>query len=242
MQNATNSNISGNDTLYDILKNINPPNKKRLSEELFIVLRNAILNGELKEGYVFPNENELCKQLDIGRSTLREAYAPLETLNLICRTKNGTYVNDEAEVKNPMNFDIIAKYSNRRNIMEFREVIEVAIAYSAAKYANEADIVKLTTIVDKMKESCDNLDNLTVYDFQFHTELARISGNELFLIALKVVKEGYEKFAYDVFRKILIEQSIQDHLELIDAIKKNDSKLAKSVMRKHLNHIKKVAI
>ncbi|MBG0765754.1 MAG: FadR family transcriptional regulator, partial [Tissierellales bacterium] len=108
-------------------------------------------------------------------------------------------------------------------------------AYSAAKYATEDDILILKSIVKKMKENIDNLDILTVYDFEFHSELARISRNELFVIALKVVKEGYEKFAYEVFKNNLIEWSIEDHVEIITALEKNDSKLAKSIMRKHLN-------
>ncbi len=242
MQNTTNTDINSSEKLYNILQNITHSSRKRLSEKLFISLRNAILSGDLEEGYIFPNENELCKKLDIGRSTLREAYAPLETLNLICRTKTGTYVNNESEIKNPMNFNIIAKYSNPKDIMEFRDVIEVAVAYSAAKYATPEDISILKSIVEKMKSNSDNLEVLTVYDFEFHSELARISGNELFLIALKVVKEGYERFAYEVFKRNLIEWSIEDHLEIIKALEKNDSKLAKSIMRKHLKHIKKVAL
>ncbi|MBG0765753.1 MAG: FadR family transcriptional regulator, partial [Tissierellales bacterium] len=127
MKSSINSGSENNEKLYDLLHDITNTSKKRLSENLFLSLRNAILRGELEEGYIFPNENELCKKLDIGRSTLREAYAPLETLNLICRTKTGTYVNNESEIKNPMNFNIIAKYSTPKDIMEFRDVIEVAI-------------------------------------------------------------------------------------------------------------------
>ena len=48
-------------------------NKKHISEELFEKLRDAILRGELPAGYVFPNENELCQKLNIGRGSLREA-------------------------------------------------------------------------------------------------------------------------------------------------------------------------
>lgn len=236
------NDLNPNEKLYDILKEINPHSKKRLSEELFITLRNAILSGNLKEGYVFPNENELCKQLDIGRSTLRESYAALETLNLICKTKNGTYVNSESEVKNPMNFDLIAKYSNPKDIIEFREIIEVGIAYSAAKHATKEDLDKLRHWVEMMRSSYGNSASLTIYDFEFHSELAKISGNELFLIALQVVRVTYEKFVYDVFEKNLFDQSIEDHLAIIEALSKNDSKMAKAVMRRHLSHIKKARL
>jgi GntR family transcriptional regulator, transcriptional repressor for pyruvate dehydrogenase complex len=228
--------------LYDILKGINPLSKRRLSEDLFIKLRNAILSGELESGYSFPNENELCKQLDIGRSTLREAYASLETLNLIKRTKNGTFVNAESEVKNPMNFDLIAKYSDPKDIMEFREIIEVGISYSAAKNATQDDIEKLEYWVNMMKKSYGDGDiaTLTIYDFEFHSQLAQISGNELFIIALQVVRVSYEIFVYNAFKRNLFDESIEDHLAIIDALRINDPKLAKTVMRKHLGHIKRM--
>lgn len=238
MQNDLNSNE--NNKLFNILKDVNPLSKRRLSEDLFIRLRNAILSGELPEGYVFPNENQLCKELDIGRSTLREAYASLETLNLITRTKNGTYVNTETEVKNPMNFDLVAKYSNPEDVMEFRELIEVGIAYSAAKNATDEDIEKLLNIVDMMKNSLDDLAKLTIYDFEFHSQLAIISGNELLNIALEAVRVSYETFVYNAFKKGLIFESIKDHLAIIDALRNNDPKMAKTVMRKHLSHIKKM--
>lgn len=226
--------------LYDILKDINPISKRRLSEDLFIKLRNAILSGEIPGGYIFPNENELCKQLDIGRSTLREAYASLETLNLITRTKNGTFVNKETEVKNPMNFDLVAKYSNPKDIMEFREIIEVGIAYSAAKNATKDDIEKLEYWVEMMKKSYSDIATLTIYDFEFHSQLAQICGNELLNIALQVVRVSYEKFVYNAFKKGLFNESIEDHTAIIDALRINDPKMAKTVMRKHLNHIKRM--
>ena len=68
--------------------------RRNISDVIFRRIRDAIISGELPPGYVFPNENELCKKLNIGRSSLREAYSPLETLKLISRSKAGTYVND----------------------------------------------------------------------------------------------------------------------------------------------------
>ena len=69
-----------------VLTSLTIESRKHISEELFLKLRDAILNGDLPEGYVFPNENELCQQLHIGRGSLREAYSCLETLHLITRT------------------------------------------------------------------------------------------------------------------------------------------------------------
>lgn len=221
---------------------LNITNRKRMSEELFIKLRNGILNGTLPGGYVFPNENELCKMLDIGRSTLREAYAPLEKMNLIRRTKNGTYVNDESATRNAMNFDVIAKNADPANIIQFREILEVAIAEAAARKATPEDVAELTRIVDLMKKSKNDVDRLTLCDYDFHSYLAKVTGNELLMITLSAVRVSYENFVFEVFNRGLIPQSIEDHLGIIESLRKNDPAMAKKMMRKHLRHIKKVAL
>lgn len=228
---------------HDIFFNeLNITNRKRMSEELFVKLRNGILNGTLPGGYVFPNENELCRRLDIGRSTLREAYAPLETMNLIRRTKNGTYVNEESITRNTMNFDVIAQNADPASIIEFREILEVGIVGNAAKKAAEADIAELERLVDLMIKCKDDVERLTLYDFEFHSYLAKITQNELLMITLNAVRLSYENFVYEVFHRGLYLQSIEDHSEIIEALKKNDPTMAKKVMRAHLRHIKKVAV
>ena len=44
--------------------------RRNISDVIFRRIRDAIISGELPPGYVFPNENELCKKLNIGRSSL----------------------------------------------------------------------------------------------------------------------------------------------------------------------------
>lgn len=44
----------------NVLTSLTIESRKHISEELFLKLRDAILNGDLPEGYVFTNENELC--------------------------------------------------------------------------------------------------------------------------------------------------------------------------------------
>ena len=80
-------------------------NNGGLSEMLFVNLRDAIYTGRLPSGYRFPNENDMCKVLNVGRSTLREAYTGLVVLDLIARKKSGTYVNNIMALKNSLPFN-----------------------------------------------------------------------------------------------------------------------------------------
>ena len=63
-----------------------------MSDMVYEKISMLIQNGDIPEGYVFPNEAVLCEQLAIGRSTIREAYKALELSGYVTRTKRGTIV------------------------------------------------------------------------------------------------------------------------------------------------------
>jgi len=221
----------------DIFDSLNINNKKRISEELFTKLRDAIISGKLPENYSFPSESELCKKLDVGRSTLREAFASLETLNLITRKKNGTYVNEESGFKNFMNFDAITQQTNYYNVFEFRKVLEIGIAGSAAKKAKPEDIIILESIVNSMECNLNDVKTLTICDYEFHSQLAKISDNELLIIAFNATLPYYEKYIFEAFENNIYVQSVSDHKEIIKALEINDAKQARMAMHNHLKHI-----
>lgn len=63
--------------------------QKNMSDMVYEKISMLIQNGDIPEGYVFPNEAVLCEQLAIGRSTIREAYKALELSGYVTRTKRG---------------------------------------------------------------------------------------------------------------------------------------------------------
>ena len=234
------SNILQDKQELELFDTINISNRKRIAEELFFMLRDAILLDELPEGYVFPNENLLCKKLDIGRSSLREAYASLEAVGLITRTKNGTFVKAKVDTHTSVNFDKIAQFSNPNTVIEYRRVVEIGVARHAALRATPEDILALIEIVDSMEENANSPEALTVYDFCFHQMIAKITQNDLLVIALNSAQISYEKFVLAAFKKNLFLQSVADHRAIIRALRQNDPDEAERQMREHLSHIEAV--
>jgi len=214
-------------------------NKKHIAEELFERLRDAILSGELPAGYVFPNENELCQKLNIGRGSLREAYSPLETLHLITRTKSGTYVNSQEEIQNSMNFEAIAQRTEAQNLAEYRQVVEIGMVQLAATKATPKDIEKLETILEQMRDAGEDAVKLSQLDFDFHSALVRITHNELLLIAFNTIRGIYEDYTESVFERGYCAQSLVDHKAIIDGLRDGDAELAGVMMRRHLEHVER---
>ena len=214
-------------------------NKKHISEELFEKIRDAILSGELPAGYVFPNENELCQKLNIGRGSLREAYSPLETLHLITRTKAGTYVNAQEVIQNSMNFVAIAQRTEAQNLAEYRQVVEIGMAQLAATKATEQDVERLEAILAQMKLAGEDAVKLSQLDFDFHSALVRITNNELLLITFNTIRSVYEDYTESVFERGYRDQSFVDHSAIIEALRANDAELAGLMMRRHLEHVER---
>lgn len=220
-----------------IFESLSLENRKHISEELFLKLQEAILSGELPEGYIFPNENELCQKLNIGRSSLREAYSSLETLHLITRTKAGTYVNSQADIQNNMNFVAIAKRTDAQNLREYRQIVEIGTARLAARKVTDEDIRKMEHILEIMAESGDDPTKLSQLDFDFHSSLVRITGNELLIIAFNTIRSIYEDYTESVFARGYFEQSVLDHRAIIEALRARDPRQAEAMMDRHLGHV-----
>lgn len=214
-------------------------NRRHISEELFLKLREAILSGELPEGYVFPNENELCQQLKIGRNSLREAYASLETLHLITRTKSGTYVNSEREIQNSMNFVAIAKRTDAQNLREYRQIVEIGTAQLAASKVTDNDILNLERILEMMRHSESDPTKLSQLDFDFHSSLVRITNNELLIIAFNTIRSIYEDYTESVFAQGYFKQSLVDHQLILEAIRDRNPEKAGNMMSQHLEHVER---
>lgn len=223
-----------------VLTSLTIESRKHISEELFLKLRDAILNGDLPEGYVFPNENELCQQLHIGRGSLREAYSCLETLHLITRTKIGTYVNSTSEIQNSMNFLAIAKRTDARNLKEYRQIVEIGTAQLAAKKATPEHIQRLEELLAAMNAAGDDPTKLSQLDFEFHSSLVRITDNELLFITFNTIRSIYEGYTEQVFAQGYFQQSLVDHRAIVAALREKNAEKAGAMMAMHLENVERV--
>ena len=211
--------------------------RRNISDVIFRRIRDAIISGELPPGYVFPNENELCKKLNIGRSSLREAYSPLETLKLITRSKSGTYVNDLDIYQNAMNFEAIAKQTDVKNLAEYRQIFEIGAIQLAAKCATEKNVTCLRNILKKMEEVPDDSVALSQYDFEFHAYLMKMTHNELLIVMFNSIRKAYKSLTESIFAMGCLPTTINEHLAIVDAIADHDPVLAAHMMQLHLSNV-----
>ena len=107
---------------------------QKISEDII----SFILNEHLQPGDKLPNEAHLAKELNIGRSSLREAMKLLASRNIVTiRQGSGTYVaSSPGVVDDPLGFTFIPdKKKLVQDLLEVRFLLEPAIAAKSATYA-----------------------------------------------------------------------------------------------------------
>lgn len=228
----------------DLYNNLSEVTKRSLTGTLLERLIDMIMNETLKPGYTFPNENDLCRQLGIGRSTLREAYTALSAMGFISRTKSGTTVNSRRQIVSSVPLRYLLRFSDLDEIMEYRIMLETQTAFLAAKYADDTTISEMENIIREMKENHgSDVARLSQLDINFHFTIAMASNNSLLKNTLVAVTNELERSSYSGYSvnpETTIANSISYHEQILEAIREHDQKRAKRAMRNHVKDIYKV--
>lgn len=145
-------------------------NAQSISNRVYEILREKILNGELAPG-VRLDLQSIEKQLGISRTPIKEALYLLEIDGLIeINPRSGTYVAD-------LTPEDVAE------CCEIRRVLEVYAIELAIQRASGEDIQKLQALVQELAELTAMKDPDAVYtrhlrvDHEFHRQIVALAGN-----------------------------------------------------------------
>ncbi len=212
----------------------------KVADRLAEKIRYMIVAGKLPAGYVFPNENEFCSYLNVGRSSLREAYHLLENNGFITRTKRGTFVNNDEEIATKMPFNVAVEMSDFEDLLEFRLMIEAQIAGFAAKRASAEDLAELEQSVTAMEQGLSDITKLTYADTMFHLGMAKASHNRLLEHVMRTAIEPFSASIYHIFNSAdeeIQQRALASHKNILQAVKEQDEKEAKRRMRRHIEDV-----
>jgi DNA-binding FadR family transcriptional regulator len=217
------------------------------SRQIVEKIRGAIGDGFLSQGDKLPPERDLCVQLGVSRTSLREAMRILEAYGLVETTQgNGAYVTDKFS-ENVFEFLGFGKKLNRRNfkyLLNARKILEVGAVEQALGTGGASDEgpppETLDRLVDEqMKE--ENFSRLGALDAQFHEELVAMSHNPL-LVTLyrmihKIVLQGTsEVITYPPSRDILL----RDHRKIARTFISRNRKACIRAICEHLKITEKL--
>jgi GntR family transcriptional regulator, transcriptional repressor for pyruvate dehydrogenase complex len=203
-------------------------------EETLERLGTAIKLGLLEPGTRLPAERDLCEQLSIARSTLRQALTALVQsghLHAVRGRGGGTFVAEAPPTAPPSP----ERLANWRAVVDTRLATELGVAVLAAERAEPAAIERLDELVAVMAASLEDFEAYRIADVHFHIGLAEATGTAA-LVASMTEAQGAMT---DVISLIahppeVLAWSNAQHVRLVDCLERRDPALALRIMAEHL--------
>src|SRR5690348_18434384 len=125
------------------LNSITPVVRTKLTSSVFEQLLSYVVGGSWRPGDRIPPERELCQQLGIARTSLREALEAMELIGMLdSRVGDGTFVCDRSEfLSRPLLWALTGTdQAELRDIMEARLFLERDLAGLAAERASDVEV------------------------------------------------------------------------------------------------------
>lgn len=219
-------------------------NQKLLAPQVEEELMNYILHEPVSIGEKIPNEYELARRFGVGRSTIREVVKSLVTKGILeVRRGSGTYVVSTSSLEaDPLGLEKFTdKYKLALELFEVRLMLEPEIAALASEYATPEEKEELKKLCKETEELYLAGKNHTKKDVEFHTCIARCSGNRVVEQLLPIIQTAVVTFVNLTHRK-LMEETIETHQAILDAILQGDSVGARCAMIMHLTYNRQMLI
>ena len=149
-------------------------------------IKRLILRNGLHPGDAIPTEPELCQELGVSRSSVREAIRKLAALDIVeVRHGHGTVVGQMrlTPLVETLVFRGVLSPGDElaalREVVELRWALDLALADRVVRYHSGTESLKLTRLVQKMLDLASTGRTFLQEDRAFHTELLAPIGNQL---------------------------------------------------------------
>ena len=217
---------------------------KRAAEEIYEILRQRILSGELTPGDRLPSERALMVELQRSRPTIREALRRLEQGGYITTAQgtSGAVVCQPSlqAAEEPLQDIIRLGGVTLKELSEYRQSNDATIAGWAAKRATAEDVAAIEDCVNQQEASLEDFKRFVELDVCFHSALARASANQVAVIVTEVLA-GVERESLcqkmhtlsSAERQTMCRYIVAQHRQILEAIRRGDSRGARAAMTAH---------
>jgi GntR family transcriptional repressor for pyruvate dehydrogenase complex len=193
--------------------------------------------GMVKPGEKLPSQRTLSEQLQVSRTSLREALSVLETLGFVrVEPGRGAVVCEEGTRGGAAGW----RFGNRfpeQDVFQLRMLIETYTARLAAAAMTEGQLQELNRNIESMRIAlrAKDLEASARIDYDFHRRIIEFAGNKVFA----EIYDGLAGVMLELHRLPLnargrLWEPITEHENIIHAFEQNDPDSASYYMRLHL--------
>jgi GntR family transcriptional regulator, transcriptional repressor for pyruvate dehydrogenase complex len=219
---------------------IEPIRRSRLYQGIVEQIEALLEKGELHTGDQLPAERALADQFQVSRASVREALRTLELLGIVeTRAGGGTFVRQVApdDLARPLH-SLIARGHSLPDVIEFRGVVEPAIAALAATRIAPAQLAELRELLVLQQRKVAAGEVYADEDARFHEVIGDASGNELLVTMLGVIwdvlRASREQWLQTNARA---HASLEAHHRIYDALAKQNPDAARKASAEHIKAV-----
>ncbi len=212
-------------------------NTAHLYEQVADLLEHEILNS-YKDGDRLPSELSLADTFRVSRTVIREALKLLRERGLVDLRRGSAALVTRPEARNlsaVISRIIQLNGIDYNDIYDVRIMVEVTCIRLAAVRATSEDLCAMKEQLMLLKDRNLVPEVRRDADYAFHLLIARAAGNRLQVVLLETLSHIFrEMMNAGIFVQGGIDDAIQRHTKIYDALVARDADLAEIAMREHL--------
>jgi GntR family transcriptional repressor for pyruvate dehydrogenase complex len=212
-----------------------PVRSQTAFEETLERLGTGIKLGLLEPGARLPPERDLCAQMGISRSTLRQALTALVQsghLRAVRGRRGGTFVSERPPPAPAPSLELLTGW---REVCDMRLAVELGAVVLACERARPEQVDALDVLAATMEGRLNDFPAYRQADVRLHIGLAEATGS---VALVNAVTEAQGNMS-DVISHIahppeVLAWSNAQHERLLSAVRRGDATLATQIITEHL--------
>lgn len=218
------------------------PGRRKAQWSTVEEIKQYILERGLAPGDPMPTENELCEELGVSRSSVREAVRTLTSLDIVeVRHGHGTFVGGLSMsplvsglvFRGALNSD--GTFRTLREVLQVRIALDLGVADELVESYRGTSNPELRALVDRMREHSVAGESFAEEDGVFHRELLSPLDNT---IVRQLVSAFWEVHTNVVPRLGIptsteIAKTVEAHDEMLDALENGDAQAYTEAVLRH---------
>ncbi len=215
-------------------------NSRRLVEQAVEALRDQIMSGVYGPDGELPPQGDLCLELGVSRSVIREAMQQLQSQRLVVIAqgrKPRVLPAGPQAMADSLHVLMRRTDASLLQLAEVRRPLEAEIAALAAERITPSDISRLEDANQVMRSATDVADQVEA-DMRFHRVLAEAAGNPIFVFLLDALAELLRASRRKTIGHGGVGPALAGHEQVLAAVRKRNPTAARRAMQAHLQAAK----
>ena len=216
--------------------------KVKLSERTSDRLYEMIVDeGRYAPGSKLPNENELSEELQVSRTTLREAISFLVAQGILeIRRGRGTFVAEELPVGG-LDLTALAGLRSRvraKDLFEMRLIFEPATVALACQRASDEELDMIRKKAERVERIAAEDGDWPLADQEFHWAIIKASHNEYMRHLYPIINSAVNEIMQITGnRQQMLETALGDNRVILVFLLQRDEAGARHAMSIHIRHL-----